>query len=315
MTPNRLGVEQGDPMATQEQITATYDFMDETYRLAYGEHADVSAAMYNGDWSLSLEEAQAYKHRHILEGINFKPGHRVLDIGCGWGPILNAVHLAGGKALGLTLSPAQAAACQRNGYEAQLLDCMTVDAEQLGSFDAVVAMGPMEHLCSIEDFLAGKQEEIYRKFFASCASYLPVGGRLYLQTMIFGKTVPDPRTFSVHAPQGSDEWVMGLVTKFYPGSWLPAGIDQIVECASGTFKLISENNGRLDYIETMKQWTKRLKGFSLKRFLLKLKHIPRYFRDPDFKYQLMALDYSANRLCFEREIMSHQRMFFEKIEG
>ena len=47
-------------MATQAQITETYDFMDEIYRLTYGEHADVSAAMYNGDWSKTLEEAQAY---------------------------------------------------------------------------------------------------------------------------------------------------------------------------------------------------------------------------------------------------------------
>ena len=300
-------------MATQEQITATYDFMDEIYRLTYGEHADVSAAMYNGDWSMTLEEAQAFKHQHILEGIDFKPGDRVLDIGCGWGPILNAVHLAGGKAVGLTLSPAQATACQRHGYDARVQDCKTITVEQLGMFDSVVAMGPMEHLCSIEEFLAGKQEEVYRKFFASCATFIPVGAKLYLQTMMFGKKVPDPSTISVDAPEGSDEWIMALVTKFYPGSWLPSGIDQIVECGSANFKLISENNGRLDYIETMKQWTNKLDRFSLKRFLLKLKHIPRYFRDPEFKYQLMALDYSANRLCFEREIMSHQRMFFEKV--
>src|SRR5688572_5377838 len=127
-------------MATQKQIEATYDYMDEIYRLTYGEHADVSAAMYNGDWSKTLEEAQAYKHRYILEGLKFQPGHRILDIGCGWGPMLNAIHLAGGKGVGLTLSPAQAAACRRNGYEAHVLDCKTVTREQLGAFDGVAAV-------------------------------------------------------------------------------------------------------------------------------------------------------------------------------
>jgi len=303
-------------MANQEQITATYDYMDEIYRRTYGEHADVSCAMFNGDFSMSVEQAQANKHRKILEGIKFQPGHRVLDIGCGWGPILNAVHKAGGKAVGLTLSPAQAAACRSHGYDARVQDCKTVTPKQLGMFDAVVAMGPMEHLCSIEEFRAGQQEEVYRKFFATAASFIPVGARLYLQTMMFGKKVPDPDTISVNAPKGSDEWIMGLTVKLYPGSWLPAGIDQIVKCGDEHFKLVSENNGRLDYIETMTQWSKRIKAtiFQPKSMLLSLKHIPRYFTDPDFKYQLQALYYAANQTCFRREIMSHQRMFFEKVK-
>lgn len=302
-------------MADLEQITATYDYMDEIYRLTYGEHADVSAAMYNGDFSMTVQEAQANKHRHILEGINFKPGDRVLDIGCGWGPILNAVHEAGGKGVGFTLSPAQAAACRSHGYEAHVRDAKTITPDEFGTFDAVVAMGPMEHLCSIEEFKAGEQEEVYRKFFATCASFIPNGGRLYLQTMMFGKKVPDPDTFSVHAPKGSDEWVMALTSKLYPGSWLPAGLDQIVECGREHFELISENNGRLDYIETMQQWSKMIKKkiFTLKSLMLSLKHVPRYLRDPDFKYQLQALYYATNQTCFRREIMSHQRMFFEKV--
>jgi cyclopropane-fatty-acyl-phospholipid synthase len=302
-------------MANLEQIAATYDYMDEIYRRTYGEHADVSAAMFNGDFSMTVEQAQANKHEKILEGLNFKSGDRVLDIGCGWGPILNAVHGAGGKGVGFTLSPAQAAACRANGYEAHVQDAKTITPEQFGKFDAVVAMGPMEHLCSIEEFKAGEQETVYRKFFATCASFIPKGGRLYLQTMMFGKKVPDPNTFSVHAPKGSDEWVMALTSKLYPGSWLPAGLDQIVECGDEHFKLVSENNGRLDYIETMQQWSKKIKrsALSLKTLLLAVKHVPRLVRDPDFKYQAMALYYATNQKCFQREIMSHQRMFFEKV--
>jgi cyclopropane-fatty-acyl-phospholipid synthase len=300
-------------MADQKQIEATYDYMDEIYRFTFGEHADISAAMYNGDWSMTLEQAQANKHRYVLEGLNFKPGQRILDIGCGWGPMLNAIHKAGGKGLGLTLSPAQAAACQRNGYDARVLDFKTVTAEKFGTFDGIAAVGPMEHFCSIEEYTAGKQEEIYQSFFRSCATLIPVGGRLYVQTMMFGKKVPDPKSLSVHAKKGSDEWVLALVSKLYPGSWLPSGLEQIVKTAAPEFKLISENNGRLDYIETMRQWQKKMTAPSLKRSLLKLKHIKRYLTDPDFKYTLMALDHAANRLCFERELMSHQRMVFEKV--
>ena len=71
-------------MATQTEIADTYDYMDEIFRLSLGESADITGAMYNGDFSLTLEQAQKQKHEYILNGINFKPGDKVLDIGCGW---------------------------------------------------------------------------------------------------------------------------------------------------------------------------------------------------------------------------------------
>ena len=65
-------------MATQKDIEATYDYMDEIFRLSLGNHADITGAMYNGDFSLTLEEAQKAKHEYILAGIHFKKGDRVL---------------------------------------------------------------------------------------------------------------------------------------------------------------------------------------------------------------------------------------------
>jgi hypothetical protein len=40
---------------TQSQIEETYNQMDKFFRAAYGEHADCTGAMFNGDLSLSLE--------------------------------------------------------------------------------------------------------------------------------------------------------------------------------------------------------------------------------------------------------------------
>src|SRR5579884_3166543 len=75
-------------MATREEIEETYDFMDEIFRVSFGEHADLTCAMYNGDFSKTLSQAQKDKHDYMLDGIGFKPGFRVLDIGCGFGPVL-----------------------------------------------------------------------------------------------------------------------------------------------------------------------------------------------------------------------------------
>jgi cyclopropane-fatty-acyl-phospholipid synthase len=85
---NQLETEKRTLMANQEEIEETYDFMDEIFRLSFGEHADLTCAMFNNAFSKTLAQAQRDKHEYILEGIGFKPGFRVLDIGCGFGPML-----------------------------------------------------------------------------------------------------------------------------------------------------------------------------------------------------------------------------------
>ena len=74
-------------MADSEEIDFTYSLTDRIFRLSLGEHADFSGAKYDGDFSLSLEEAQRRKHEFIADQIGIEPGRRVLDLGCGWGPL------------------------------------------------------------------------------------------------------------------------------------------------------------------------------------------------------------------------------------
>jgi cyclopropane-fatty-acyl-phospholipid synthase len=82
-------------MSTQRQVDKTYNYIDEIWRLSLGSNADITCALYDGDYSKTLEEAQAAKHMYILKSIKFKPGVKILDIGCGWGPLLKAIHDAG----------------------------------------------------------------------------------------------------------------------------------------------------------------------------------------------------------------------------
>lgn len=98
-------------MAGREEIDFTYSLTDRVFRLSLGELADFSGAKYDGDFSLSLEQAQARKHEYVAEQIAIKPGRRVLDLGCGWGPLLDFIRSRGATGLGVTLSSAQQAAC------------------------------------------------------------------------------------------------------------------------------------------------------------------------------------------------------------
>lgn len=303
-------------MANQKDIEAMYDWVDHFHELRLGKNADFTCAFFDGDFSKTLDQAQKDKHEYILKGIDFKKGDRILDIGCGWGPILKIVEDRGGKAVGLTLSSAQAKSCQKQGLEARLQDYKTADIKKLGKFDGIVSVGAIEHFCSIEDFKKGKQDQIYRDFFKFCNDLLPKGGTLFLQSMVWGKRVPDPDKFSLEAPEGSEEIIMARTIKFYPGSWLGTK-DQLIKAAEPYFKLTLSNNGRLDYIETLNRWGKaiRLLYTTWRIFPAawsSLRLLPRLL-SRDFRTQLSFIRHSDQSEIFKREIFSHERMFFKKL--
>jgi cyclopropane-fatty-acyl-phospholipid synthase len=300
-------------MANQRQIEMTYDYMDEIWRLSLGENADITGAMYNGDYTKSLERAQRDKHDYALNQTMFVPGWKVLDIGCGWGGALKYVREKGGHGIGLTLSTKQAQACALSGLNVYLLDWKTISVDTFGRVDIVVCIGAFEHFCSEQEYLAGKQEQIYARFFKLCHDLLPDNRRLFLQTMTWGKRVPKPESITLSATKGSDQYILAVIRKFYPGSWLPSGVEQIAKSAGKYFEVISVNNGRADYIETMSQWGKRLRKPSLRKMAAALRLTKNAVRDKDFRYRAESLWRSYNQECFKRQLMDHQRIVLRRL--
>jgi cyclopropane-fatty-acyl-phospholipid synthase len=298
-------------MADRADIDFTYSLTDRIFRLSMGELADFSGAKYDGDFSLSLQEAQRRKHEYVAEQIGIGPGRRVLDLGCGWGALLNFIRARGAAGVGVTLSRAQEAACRRHGLDVHLFDARTLDAESFWQFDAIASLGAFEHFCSVEDYRAGRQEEIYRDIFARVASVLPPGGRLYLQTMVFGRNMIPLEEVDINAPRDSDAWYLALMERQFPGSWLPLGEEQIVRCAEPELDLVSSSNGRLDYVETITEWGKRTGARSLRKTVLKIQLVPRWLTSASFRLAFTS-GVSANKVCFERELLDHFRLVFER---
>jgi len=298
-------------MAERNDIDFTYSLTDRIVRLSLGELADFSGAKYDGDFSLSLEEAQRRKHEYVAEQIGIEPGRRVLDLGCGWGALLDFIRRRGATGLGVTLSSAQQAACRRHGLDVHLYDARLIDHESFGSFDAVASLGAFEHFCSPEEHRAGRQEDVYSGLFARIASALPAGGRFYLQTMVFGANMIAEDLIDVRAPRDSDAWYLALLGRQFPGSWLPSGPEQIVRCAEPGFRLVSSASGRLDYIQTIGEWNRRIGARSPRKTLLKLRLVPRWLTSADFRFAFTS-GVSANKVCFERELLDHYRLVFEK---
>jgi cyclopropane-fatty-acyl-phospholipid synthase len=303
-------------MADRRDIDFTYSLTDRVIRLSLGDLAEFSGAKYDGDFSISLEEAQRRKHAYVAEQIGIGPGRRVLDLGCGWGTLLDFVRQQGGAGVGVTLSSAQVSACRRHGLDVSLYDARDVTYERFGNFDAVASLGAFEHFCSPDDFEAGRQDEIYRSLFEHVAGLLPARGRFYLQTMVFGRNMTEAGRVDVEAlrglpPRDSDDWYIALLGRQFPGSWLPFGQEQVVRCADPYFELASSVSGRLDYIETINQWNARIGARSLRKTLLKVQLLPRWLTSPDFRLAFTS-GASANKICFERELLDHFRLVFEK---
>jgi len=251
----------------------------------------------------------------VSEQIGLEPGWRVLDLGCGWGALLDSIRRAGATGVGVTLSSAQMESCHRHGLDVHLQDAREVTRETFGPFDAVASLGVFEHFCSPEDYEAGRQEDIYRGLFAHVAGLLPERGRFYLQTMVFGRNMVPVDQIDRHAPRESDAWYLAMMGAAFPGSWLPFGSEQVERCAEPHFRLVSKVSGRLDYIETIKEWDKGTEAWTPRLALLKLRLIPKWLTSADFRFAFTSGGDSSNLVCFERELMDHFRFTFEKVDA
>ncbi|TML98775.1 MAG: SAM-dependent methyltransferase, partial [Actinobacteria bacterium] len=147
--------------------------------------------------------------------------------------------------------------------------------------------------------------------FENVAGLLPDKGRFYLQTMVFGRNMIPIEQVDQNAPRESDAWYLAMMRAAFPGSFLPFGQEQVIRCAEPHFKLVSSVSGRLDYIETINQWDKRTGAWTPRLALFKLRLLPHWLTDRNFRFAYTTGE-SSNSECFKRELMDHYRLVFEK---
>ncbi len=162
-----LKLESGEKRkSTSSEIEFHYGVGNDFYALWLDPRMQYSCAYYHTS-SDSLADAQAAKLDHICRKLRLKPGDTLLDIGCGWGGLIQyAARHYGVDATGITLSQTQAAWARRSIAENNLGNRCRVEVRDLRDlppaeqFDKISSVGMMEHVPEAE------QEAYFARAFA-----------------------------------------------------------------------------------------------------------------------------------------------------
>lgn len=229
--------------ASAEAIQAHYDLSNDFFRLWLGPEMVYSAALFeDGD---DLDAAQTRKLDHHIDAAGARNAERVLDVGCGWGALLNRLVTDAGvrHAVGLTLSAAQAGHARSLALPGvEVREESWRDHKPEAPYDAIVSIGAFEHFAS-KGLTAEERLAAYRDFFDFCRANLKMGGRLSLQTIAYVATGFDLPPY--------------IAEEVFPESELPLVWEPIAAAGWG-FELIAFRNDREHYERTLRHWQKNL---------------------------------------------------------
>jgi cyclopropane-fatty-acyl-phospholipid synthase len=208
--------------------------------------------------------AQCRQAEYLLDQARCVPGSRLLDIGCGYGRILEHAARRGAKPIGITISPPQVAYGRAHGLDVRDLNYRNLfssrERDWEGAFDAIVANGSLVRFVQIADAVAGRDDEIYEDMFAICRRLLRDGGRFVTTAIHFrmvGQVIPLDLLMGPYVyPRSSEPYQFAMVLERTFGGWYPEPC-QLERCAFPYFELIEEEDGTHDYHRTSEYWLRR----------------------------------------------------------
>lgn len=216
---------------------AHYGLGEPFYRLWLDDPLKMYTCGYWPEGTASLEQAQRNKIDHVCRKIRLSRGERFVDIGCGFGGFMFRAHeTTGATGVGVNTTTEQVdwlrEEIARRGLQHSLAvreaDFREVDAQ----YDKVVSIGVLEH--------AGRDQlaEVVRAH----AEFLKPGGLGMLH-------------FIGHV--GRYETEPFIRKHVFPGGWIPALADVIVEMERCGLEVLDIENLRRHYAPTLDAWAER----------------------------------------------------------
>jgi cyclopropane-fatty-acyl-phospholipid synthase len=230
-------------------IEQHYDLSDDFFALWLGPDLVYSCALWNEDERDTLASAQRRKLDYFASRLPVDGG-RLLDIGCGWGALLDRfVGRHGAESgVGLTLSPAQSAYANRGRRaEVSVRQEHWADHEPTAPYDAITCIEATEHLAS-DGADPDSKVDIYRAFFDRCARWLRPGGRVGLQLICLDNVG--------HAGSRPGRGPLSelIRTVIFPES-MPASLSELVLGWETHFRLATFDEHTAHYVRTFRAWS------------------------------------------------------------
>ncbi|MCP4001918.1 MAG: cyclopropane fatty acyl phospholipid synthase [Gammaproteobacteria bacterium] len=234
-----------------------YDLGDDLFRAMLDKRMIYSCAYWKD--AENLNQAQENKLDLIARKLQFEPGTKVLDIGCGWGGALNYfAEKYGIEGVGITISREQEQTA-KNLCQNQAVDIRLQDYRDLNEkFDRVYSVGMFEHV--------GYKN--YRTYMQTVYDSLKPHGLFLLHSI--GDRFSTNRT---------DPW---LTQYIFPNGMLPSSA-QITTASEGLLNIEDWHNFPHDYERTLMCWYNR---FEQSWDSLKEHYDERFFRM--WRYYLLA---------------------------
>jgi cyclopropane-fatty-acyl-phospholipid synthase len=225
---------------SQKNIHAHYDLGNAFYRLWLDETMNYSSALFAGNTSQSMAEAQYAKVRRALNLAGVKSGDRVLEIGCGWGALAEmATTEFDASVTGVTLSTEQLAFAQ-----ARMERLGTQDRADLRLQDyRDIADAPFDAICSIE-MVEAVGREYWPTYFQTVARLLKPGGRACVQSIVIDDALYDRYI-------ASTDFIQQYI---FPGGCLPCPREFKAQAEAAGLEVVDEYAFGPDYAETLRRW-------------------------------------------------------------
>ncbi|MCL4799484.1 MAG: cyclopropane-fatty-acyl-phospholipid synthase family protein [Burkholderiales bacterium] len=224
---------------SRRNIAAHYDLGNDFYALWLDPSMTYSSALFEGDRSRTLEQAQRAKYERILRRIAPRAGAHILEIGCGWGAFAElAAREYGCRVTGITLSREQLAYAEARIARAGLADRVRLELR-----DYRDVAGQYDHVVSIE-MVEAVGERYWPAYFGVLARTLAPGGVALVQAI----TIAD-RSFARYRA-GTDF----IQRHIFPGGMLPSPRRFREEAARRSLAVAGEHAFGRDYAETLRRW-------------------------------------------------------------
>ena len=277
---------------SRKNIHAHYDLGNAFYSLWLDPTMSYSSAWFSEGNQQTLAEAQRAKIQRILQSLNTKPHDHILEIGCGWGGVMEEALISNRSITGLTLSTEQKAFAEKRLSKAQL-NTGTSATFEVRLQDYRDCQERFEGIASVEMFEA-VGEKHWPEYFQSIAKCLKPGGKACIQTIVIAEDL-------FERYRHNTDFIQQYV---FPGGMLPSRTSFKASAEKAGLQVEEEFAFGQDYAKTLCLWQE---SFNQKLDdVRKLGFDEAFIRLWNFYLMYCAAGFSQNNIDVVQFTLSHQ---------